>query len=168
MENASKALIMAGTMLIGLLLLALFVWFFSSASGMRSKYTEHINDIRVSEFNAKFLKYAVTADTYGPDGRNYVTIHDIVSLARYANEYNQDFENHEVSNYIIITLQNYGDITKTSNDPDKDYDNVIKENLTTLNNDNEVVIKKFVLAGEVEYNNETGRIKQMDFVELTE
>ncbi len=102
MENASKALIMAGAMIIGLLLAALMVWFFLSASGMRSKYTDRINDIRTTEFNAKFNVYAITQEDYNnSEGKNYVTIYDIVSVARYADEFNEGLDPTS-SNYIHI------------------------------------------------------------------
>ena len=45
MENASKALIMAGIILIGILLIALMVYFFNSVSGLRKSYDDNISFI---------------------------------------------------------------------------------------------------------------------------
>ena len=48
MENASKALIMAGTILIGILLIALLVYFFNSVLGVDKAYNANINTTRIA------------------------------------------------------------------------------------------------------------------------
>ncbi len=118
MENASKALIMAGTMLIGILLVALMVYFFSSAAGVRSSYSQSVNETRMAEFNTDFTKYAVTKNEYiDSNGKTYVTIHDIVTLANNADEFNKELDEEDFD-YITIEFSNvqsdrYGTSPKT-------------------------------------------------------
>jgi len=57
MENASKALIMAGGILIGLLILAVLLSTFKSISSLqKTKLTEE-EQAKITEFNAKYIKY---------------------------------------------------------------------------------------------------------------
>ncbi len=152
MENASKALIIAGVILIGVLLLALMVYFFTSASGLRSAYSNNINNTRITEFNTKFTKYNITKEQYkNSNERDYVTVHDIVTLANYAKEFNQELTE-DAAEYIevICEKKNYESYTQSDlNDEIKAY-----------------IEKKFVSTGEIEYDSATGRITKIEFKEI--
>ena len=192
MENASKALIMAGAMIIGLLLAALMVWFFSSARGLRGRYTEHINEIRVNEFNAKFNVYAITQEQYeASGGKEYVSIYDIVSLARFADKYNEGLEPTN-NNYIHIRIneklyylnkeksgptyskfanQDICNLTRPGTVEKIEYNELIEWNsMKGSIIDKEFVVskeaetRKFVLS-KINYNDATGKINEMIFVD---
>ena len=76
MENASKALIMAAGILIGLLILALMVTLFTSAGNLSRSYEETRKETQTQQFNANFIKYV------GKD----LTIHEVLTLYNFAKE----------------------------------------------------------------------------------
>lgn len=57
MENASRALIMAAGVLVGVLLLSLAVYLFTIFGNFGSEMTTQMNEKNLSEFNAQFTKY---------------------------------------------------------------------------------------------------------------
>lgn len=106
MENASKALIMSASILIGIIILSIAAYLFT-AFGSSSKEIQQQVDTRVmAEFNNNFLKY---------QGSEKCTIHDIVNLAKFAKKTNEDLEVDDNSEfYIHVNLEgnNPKDITK--------------------------------------------------------
>lgn len=151
MENASKALIMAGAILIGVLLLALMVYFFSVASGLRGAYSKNVNNTRITEFNTKFTKYNITETEYKNSvDKSYVTIRDIVTLANYAKEFNDEMQSTDFG-YISVYIVGEGDI---SGNTTEDNNGLLKQYIAT----------KYVSTG-VKYN-DTGRIKSITFKEI--
>ena len=106
MENASKALIMAAGVLIGIMVLSLFVYLiFTFGSNTARIYDEQAKQ-QLEEFNSQFTAY---------DGREDLTIYDVVTLANRAKESNDtyDFGNLNVSNlqknpettYVTVLLK---------------------------------------------------------------
>lgn len=76
MENASKALLMAGGVLIGVLILALMVTLFISSQDITKSYEETKQSEAVQQFNVNFTKYI---------GQN-LTIHQVVTICNFATE----------------------------------------------------------------------------------
>ena len=89
MENASKALIMAGEILLGVMIISVGVYLFNMFADYSSDNYDEISSAQIAEFNAKFLIY------YGnnKDGTPIeCTIHDIAGLANLAQKYNLENE----------------------------------------------------------------------------
>lgn len=61
MENASKALIIAGSVLIAILLISLGLLIFKSTSGTTDQTQELGKTLEVQQFNSQFLKYCGTS-----------------------------------------------------------------------------------------------------------
>lgn len=78
MENASKALIMAGGILISLLVISLLVVFFNNLSEIQKEKSSSEYVVKASEFNKQFEAYS--RDVYGSD---------LLSLANKVNDYNE-------------------------------------------------------------------------------
>lgn len=78
MENASNALIIAGGVLIGVVLLSVIVVAFQGASDLAKTYDTSIASSSLQEFNNTFEKFQDTN----------VNIHDIITLAHFAKDYN--------------------------------------------------------------------------------
>ena len=78
MENASNALIIAGGVLIGVVLLSVIVVAFQGASDLAKSYDTSIATTSLQAFNNTFEKFQ-DAD---------VNIHDIITLAHFAKDYN--------------------------------------------------------------------------------
>lgn len=78
MENASKALIMAGGVLISLMVIGLLVLFYNNLSGMQKIKTDSETEQQAAEFNKQYDVYA--RDVYGSE---------ILSIANKIADYNK-------------------------------------------------------------------------------
>ena len=78
MENASKALIMAGGVLISLMVIGLLVLFYNNLSGMQKIKTDSETEQQAAEFNKHYDVYA--RDVYGSE---------ILSIANKIADYNK-------------------------------------------------------------------------------
>ena len=93
MENASKALIMAAEVLIGVMIISIGVYLFSIFSGYSAERYKEIEDTQIAEFNNQFLKfYGTRINDKGKEVPIECTIHDIVSLANLAQKNNVEYE----------------------------------------------------------------------------
>lgn len=111
MENASKALIMAATVLIGVMLISIGVYLFSIYGEYSSNMYAKMESAQIDQFNAQFLKfYGTRQNNNGQSETILCTIHDIISLANLAKQNNkeQGIENldgySEATNYIQIDI----------------------------------------------------------------
>ena len=74
MENASKALLMAAGILIGILIISLMVTLFISSRDVTITYEAAKQTEKIEQFNVNFTKYL------GQD----LTIHDVVTICNFA------------------------------------------------------------------------------------
>lgn len=79
MENAAKALYIAGAMILVVLLLSLFVYMTTKIGSVVSKFYSKLDDHNISEFNQKFLNY----------DRKEIDIHETVSLINMVKDSNK-------------------------------------------------------------------------------
>lgn len=103
MENASNALIMAGGVLIGILIISLAVYLFIDFGSTSAEINKQTEQQQLIQFNAKFTVYE---DEKGEKG---LTIYDIITVAGYAQENNNyygDDDNDEnfFNNYKIEVI----------------------------------------------------------------
>lgn len=61
MENASKALIIAGSVLIAILIISLGLFIFKSTSGTTDQTQKLGETLEIQQFNSQFLKYCGTS-----------------------------------------------------------------------------------------------------------
>ena len=89
MENASKALLIGAGTLVAMLILFIAVRMFSSASQVTEAYQSKEVSSEVATFNANFTRFigAVVKDDELTN-QNYAKIHDLVSVANFAWNYN--------------------------------------------------------------------------------
>lgn len=80
MENASKALLMAAGVLIGVLVLALIIYLFTYFGAEAQKFSEIINQNQLTKYNAQYTVF---------DGRKDLSVYDVVSIINTAYENNQ-------------------------------------------------------------------------------
>lgn len=91
MENASKALLISGGILIAILILAISTRLFKSAASVSKSYFEKQETSEITQFNANFSKFTsagVQDKTTGKIIKQYATIYDIITLANFAYDYN--------------------------------------------------------------------------------
>lgn len=83
MENASKALLMAASVLIGILLMTLMVYIFYFSSNYSNKIEDNLEQKIIYETNMKFQLY---------DGRIDLTAHDVQTIINMRENYNEGKE----------------------------------------------------------------------------
>lgn len=134
MENASKALLMAAGVLIGMLILSLAIYLFLSFGSQSAKIHDEQETQRLEQFNSQFTSYQTKED---------ITIYDIVTVANLASENNIYYElprrnaTNGNDNYIQVTVADSalpfsGSIENGYNSIVRDYNqlisNVIRRN----------------------------------------
>ena len=178
MENASKALIMAASVLLGVMILSIGAYLFYVYSNYSADAYQKMEDNQISEFNAQFLKY------YGNTNRTYVddrgniqeiegpilcTIHNIMSLANLAAQNNIQYGfigEDDQSGYDENTYYIQIDIANK-------HGNITNRNLEKLNNDNKIQLlqansnKQYICTDAI-VSNATKRVCYMKFIEYEE
>jgi hypothetical protein len=125
MENASKALLMAAGVLIGILILTLMVTLFLSAREVSSRHDQVKKTEEIEQFNANFTKYV------GKD----ITIHQVITIQNFAK-----IENNKIKNVILEKNGNFSiNTNQIENDIKKFQENYIKQyykiNITEIDDD---------------------------------
>lgn len=146
MENASKALIMAAEVLIGILVISLMVYLFVSFGSNASKISDQIDESKLSQFNSQFDKYK---------GKSDVTLYDIITLANLARENNNYYEltsSTDGNYYVVIKLEGMSIEKNTS----EELNQKLEDNLKSTN-----VLKNYTCT--VKYSTATGRVKEVAF-----
>ena len=80
MENVSKALLIAGGMLIMILVMTFAAMLFKKMGEQTSVFYKEMNDTKVSEFNQKLFNY---------NGASDLRFQDVVTIANYARNSNE-------------------------------------------------------------------------------
>lgn len=78
MENATKALLIAATVLIAIVMVSIAVYLYSMYSSQAEEYNATITAVEVEKFNSKFDVYV---------GRDDINAQEIVSVVNLAKEY---------------------------------------------------------------------------------
>lgn len=76
MENATKALLIAGGVLIAILIITLLISVLQSTGKVSKQYNQAISSEQIATFNSNFTKYI------GKD----LTIHDVVTICNFAQQ----------------------------------------------------------------------------------
>ena len=80
MENASKALLIAGGILIAILIVTVAVYLFANYSSIGESYGQTLQTTEIQKFNENFTRY---------EGREDITIQEIITLYNYVEEYKE-------------------------------------------------------------------------------
>ena len=178
MENASKALIMAAEILIGIMIISIGVYLFNTVGKYSAETTAKMEEAQIAQFNEQFLKFYGTSATEEKNPEPIkCTIHDIVGLANLAkkvNKYNGFSEPQRVNDYknypnfyiqidLKIGTKNY--INLECKD-ENTLLNLIKENDITEDYNGDPITKYFYCKDEPGISNITKRVNYMKFVEI--
>lgn len=96
MENASNALLIAGGVLIGMLILSLAVYLFADFGSTSADINQRTAEQQLTQFNSKFTVYE------SPDYK--WTIYDIVTVAGYAHENNKYYTDNGSTGKVDTTF----------------------------------------------------------------
>lgn len=91
MENASKALLMAASVLVGILILSLIAYLYTIFGDYGSLIQARLESKNINEFNVQFTQYESYKDENG-NWQNTCKASDIVSLANLAKQNNQNYD----------------------------------------------------------------------------
>lgn len=159
MENASNALIIAGGMLVGILIISLAVYLFIDFGTTSAEVHEQKEIQQLVEFNSQFTVY---------EGRTDLTIHDIVTIAGYALENNEYYgynskNDSDKENYISVTLISDNGTTRNFEDNlKKDYNaRIADEQMGEI----DIITYRCVTEGNnqaIQYDDK-GRVKNITF-----
>ena len=165
MENASKALIMAAEILVGVMIISVGVYLFNTYAGFSADTNKEIEDAQITAFNQQFQKfYGTTTNSDGKEEPIECTIHDITSLANLAKKNNAEYELTEQSGYsnntyyVQIDVDNHKNIEKYTND---ELVNLIKNN-DLVNRKN----TKYYKCTICNISSITKKVNYMKFVEI--
>lgn len=143
MENASKALIMAGGILVGVLVLSLMVYLFADFGSTFAQINAQNKQNQLSQFNSKFTAY---------EDKEGLTIYDVITVAGYAKENNKYYEENE-NNQIIVYLEN----KQIQENTQEQYNQLIQADRNTMTTELPTYSCKVM-----NYNSD-GRIKEIKF-----
>lgn len=82
MENASKAFLIAGGVLIAILILSLGVYLFTTYSQLGTTYEGTIQENEIKKFNSNFTKF---------EGRTDITAQEIITAINFSKEYEANY-----------------------------------------------------------------------------
>lgn len=105
MENATKALLIAGTVLIAIIMVSVAVYLYSLYSDQADQYSETISATELQKFNSKFDVYL---------GRENITAQEIVSVVNLAKEYNNQIQIYLEGTRLQFTSSTPEDFIKTN------------------------------------------------------
>ena len=105
MENATKALLIAGTVLIAIILVSIAVYLYSLYSEQSDQYSEIISSVELQKFNSKFDVYL---------GRENIKAQEIVSVVNLAKEYDYQIQIYLEGTRLQFTSSTPEDFIKTN------------------------------------------------------
>ena len=161
MENATRALLIASGIILGILILSVGVALFSMFGNSSKNIVEKLEESKLSEYNNNFYKY------YG-DGI-IITAHDIVTISNFAKKCNKEgqVQNQtkysQSSDYVQIDIKNNKKLeTNFEKKSEEDYDLFIKNNMFTKDNvGNETTQIKYYKCTNIITNNKSGKVIYM-------
>lgn len=97
MENATKALLIAGTVLIAIVMTSIAVYLHSLYSQQTKEYNATISAVELEKFNSNFDVYI---------GRNNVSAQEIVTIVNLAKEYGGQVDIYLNGSKVEFTISN--------------------------------------------------------------
>lgn len=171
MENASKALLMAATVLIGVLLISLAVYLFTTFGDFSKDITEKLAQKDIDEFNAQFLKYK-SYEEGNNTWRNTCRAQDVITVANIVKENNKKYDytsEDEGSGYyfakVIVKLLPNKTIRNFENESLDTYKDFLRNYSGNLNDSGSYDIIYFKCTN-IEINPNSKRVCSITFEQL--
>jgi len=145
MENASRALLMAGGILLGILILSLMVTLFASSNSLSKRYDQSKQSEAIQRFNTNFTQYV---------GRD-LTIHQVLTIYNFAKQ--NGFEDSNIVKPSISFTFNNEQIKADLNGA----------NTKLTSSSNCYKVEKIYRLEVVSFNIDTGYISKIKFIQPT-
>ena len=176
MENASKALIMAAEILVGVLIISIAVYLIMTMGEYSANTTSRLEDAQITQFNQQFLQYYGTTAIQGEEPHPIeCTIHEIVGVANLAQKINTQYGFEEVeeisddSYYIQIDLKiGHKVFEHIEAMSQEELINLVKNNSIyyTQEADQTKANTQYFMCEEIGYAEHTRLVNYMKFVEI--
>ncbi len=154
MENATKALIIAGGMLIAMLIVGLLVWGFGQIRSLQQEQADQETIQEIIDFNERFEAY----------NRTTVRGYQMISLANLVYDTNSRYTETDGYNPVTITVDGLSSEDAT----DEDLVTYIQTYYDSMNSDQKNALKQLVFeCTDVEYDPQNSRVLSMSFRRLT-
>lgn len=154
MENASKALIIAGGMLIAMLIVGLLVWGFGRIRETQQTQVDQESIQEITDFNERFEAY----------NRTTVRGYQMISLANLVYDTNSRFTEADGYNSVTVTVDGLSSADATN----EDLVTYIQTNYDRMNSNQKNALKELVFeCTGVEYDTQNSRVLHMTFRRLT-
>ena len=107
MEQASKALLIAGSILIGLVLFAIFVFELNYVSNISKEVNDKQARKEILEFNSQFESYAnkkpgyIPANSLNHPSNGTISMHELISLINMTRNWNKEYPHDQIKISII-------------------------------------------------------------------
>ena len=175
MENASKALMMAAGVLIGMMILSLGVYLYYSLGTYITSNQERMDSNELNKFNTQFIKY-INCKSDGTQEFE-LTIHDVVTVANLAYENNKKYnltsttEDYDESTFYVTVNADILELTDTSLSNTERTGKHLERNIDKfsdeiLANNNSIYNKYMCKPEDIVYSNITGRVCSINFTKI--
>lgn len=151
-ENASKALLIAGEVLIGVIILSLLIFIFGKIQDFTEEYYDNTDQQKLVAFNNQYFKY-VTNNT--ANDATYIYAEDVVTIANQAIDWNVVAPKADET----ITVYIHDGSTVKTVKQESDFDGV--EFLSKYKLTNNPQKPEYIFSCEVKTNNTTGRVNEV-------
>lgn len=114
MENASKFLIIAGGILIGLMTISLIMFLYRGSGELTNSLINKVEKEDLAKYNEPFTKLSSMSSDSESNQKSHISIYDIISVTNYAKNINENLDNiddfdhnnrDKFSNYIWIEIE---------------------------------------------------------------
>jgi len=161
MENASKALIMAGGILIAIMVISLGVYIFSKFGDFAKNQETQVFEKNVTEFNAQFTKF---------EGAEDITAQDVVTVINLAKNNNKRYNltSHETGNYYVEVEVTVGGIHINEKSDSNKLNELLKNNSyksVMVDGVNTIKLEQYECK-KIKYDEITGRVYRIDFKKM--
>lgn len=152
MENASKALLIAGEVLIAILVASMFALLFSTVSNYAKEYDNQRQTQEIQAFNTQFTNYIKVTEA----GIGDSTVQDAISVLNLAKYYNEKND----MNIQVEVKANGETLNQTASDAEKEKLMKIYANAESLGGNS---YGDFRFKGSIVGHDESGRINSIRF-----
>lgn len=169
MENASKALIIAGEILIGVLILSLASFMLVQFGNFSKKMNEQMSFAEIRNFNVKFTNFSERAN---------ISMQEIATIVNFAKQNNENYNVVLGDPYFVdVKINGVSVLDKSINEflegnkNSKYYScNIKLSNISieTLENGELSINAKKSSANDITYNENTGLVNMINFNEIND
>ncbi len=127
MENASKALIIAGAVLIAILVLTLGMYVFRMMADSSARIYSELEQSEISEFNQKFLNYDQRGIKDG-DGKaiNPLNVQDIATIIHLSQD---NTKSGKLPTKVIVKVETEAEIVEMQDIGEDDINKLLQDNI---------------------------------------